>query len=160
MNGIAICGSRQEAPSCACNVAYLLYPYLGLCLEHMGVQKKSEDIGIFFAFNLRNAHSTITLYQLNFTTAMCLGLSLIKRGVFSRQLIFNSVHRKVPHRASYLSCPCSCSVIPISLLPSVLLHHQNLHHPHKDVQEIQLKRDTLVHRILLDDAPFREPSVV
>jgi len=42
----------------------------------------------------------------------------------------------------------------LSLLPPTLLHHQNLHEPDKDIQEVQLQADTLIDGISLDEAPF------
>ena len=46
------------------------------------------------------------------------------------------------------------------LLPAVLLHHQDLDHADKDVEEVELKGDGLVDGILLDDAGLSETSMV
>ena len=46
------------------------------------------------------------------------------------------------------------------LLSAALLHHQDLDHPNEDVQEVELERDTLVDRVLLDDARLGHPRVI
>lgn len=52
------------------------------------------------------------------------------------------------------------TVFSCSLLPPVLLHHEDLDHPDEDVQEVQLKADALVDWILLDVASLCQTSVV
>ena len=61
----------------------------------------------------------------------------------------------------------SCSTLSLfnssyahPLLPAVLLHHEDLDHANKDVQEVELKRNGLVDGILLDDTSLSETSVV
>lgn len=46
------------------------------------------------------------------------------------------------------------------LLSSVLLHHQDLNHSDKDVEEVELKRDGLVDRITLNHTSLSETGVV
>lgn len=49
---------------------------------------------------------------------------------------------------------------PVPLLPPILLHHQYLHHPDEDIEEVQLQANTLVDRVLLDDTPLGQSGVV
>lgn len=55
---------------------------------------------------------------------------------------------------------CHDSTSTSSLLPAVLLHHQNLHHTDKDVDKVKLKRNALVDSILANDAALGKTGVV
>ena len=46
------------------------------------------------------------------------------------------------------------------LLPVVAPHSEDLHHPDEDIDEVQLQTNTLIHRIPLDQAPFRHSRMV
>lgn len=76
----------------------------------------------------------------------------------------NSFHnqRTAPIILSVFASPLVTSHPATSepLLPPALLHHQNLHHPDEDVQEVQLKRNALVHWVLLDHALLGQPGMV
>lgn len=59
-----------------------------------------------------------------------------------------------------MRCPDVLASTVHPLLPPVLLHHQDLNHPDKDIQEVQLQRDALVDRVPLDHAPLSKSRVV
>lgn len=71
--------------------------------------------------------------------------------------------KKLRFRRSASPCPSRSpsqrTVFPRSL-PPPLLHGQDLHHPHKDVDKVQLQRDALVDRVLGQQPPLGEARMV
>jgi hypothetical protein len=63
------------------------------------------------------------------------------------------------HWSYFSSSNLYLTPIPFHLLPPVSLHHQNLHHPHKDIQEVQLQTDTLIDCILSNQTPLSHSSM-
>lgn len=81
-------------------------------------------------------------------------LSLSCRGIFFKH------HCRPLYRDRFAILHSSSNLPHHHLLPAVVLHHQNLHHPHEDVDEVELKRNALVNGILADDAALRQAGVV
>jgi len=90
--------------------------------------------------------------------------STIKRGVFVG--VMPARVEESPHTPiSKLSSPSSSLsyLFPyhwLSLLPAVLLHHQDLNHADEDIEEVKFERNALVNRVFLDDASLGQAGVV